>query len=186
MKPAQFILTAAALLLLAACSEPAKPTPAEEAVNGYILRQNPSLEYFNFTRFTLADSVSFGQELERRERLFGTKITVERASAAKYERKGMPTNAAKHRKELQKAQRILRDLGKYRKAHEAVLDSVIYYIYEFDGYGYTVDNARMQVSGMQAAVSPQDSVYQMKSSEENVCAGMGRALPGYIEILKSK
>lgn len=183
MKKAFLTIFAAALLPFAACRQAEDPQAAlKAALAEKVKTVNPQLESFRVSKMELKNKVLFKDELERRMELMRSKAKAEQAFLDEY--KGYPKATAKYLKALTTTEAIIRELESYKTANAAKADSLVYYVVSFTGSGKTTDGASVRDTEMVAAVSPDNVVYNLTTSDGNPYKGMGEALPGYLEILK--
>jgi len=155
--------------------------PVKTAVMEKILAENPQVAKFDFTKFEKVKDVTLADELSCRQRLFQTKEKVHAKKAAEYGKKKMTANAAKNAKLSDEATVVLARIEAYREAHSAQMDSVIYAVYTYDGYGKMADGGKVVADGQFATVSPEGIVFSIQPAGGNPFKGMGVAIPGYLE-----
>lgn len=158
------IIAAIAVAFFAAVSCASEQDPVQTAVMEKILAENPQVVKFDFTKFEKVKDVTLADELTRRQRLFQTK---EKAYAKKATKRDEATA-------------VLARIEAYREAHAAQMDSVIYTVYTYDGYGKMADGGKVVAEGQFATVSPDGTVYTLQPAGGNASKGMGVAIPGYI------
>jgi len=174
----------AAMLILCGCSGN-EIRALHKTIEAKVLSDNPRAESFSILSATVCDSVTFSEELSRRVRLFETKVKVEDGFVAKYSSKNLKANTALHTEKAEHAREILRALEEYRQKNASCADSVIYYVVEFVGSGKLYDGTTMEKVTMSAAVGTDLNVYKLSQKRSGIYSGMGVALPGYMDLLKS-
>lgn len=169
----RLILTIALLLpVLVACGGGQDPdAELKAALVESVKEVNPTLETFSISEVSVESEVLFKEELARRIALMTTKAKVE-------SKKG-------RLQELTKTNSILEALRAYESEHAAQADSVIYSVVRFKGSGKTSDGAKVPETEMIATVTQGSHVYSIQPAGGNPYKGMGEALPGYLDILKS-
>jgi len=167
------------------CASP-EPDPLNDALVAKVMEINPSLNSFKVYSVALTDTVTLSDELDRRTALFRTKLSVENKLAAKYKSENKPKNMTRHLEAARKAESILAALDAYRAGHGASMDSTLYYVYSFRGFGETIDGAEVSDAPMRATVTPDLKVYNLHpEGKSNIYRGMGVAIPGYKALLES-
>lgn len=175
------VLSASAIL--SSCSS---EDPVKTAVLAELKRSNPDLESFSIYKIEKIESVSFGSELDRRIRLFQTKIKAETKAYQKYVGKGMQNNAAARMQQKEQAEAILERLEAFKAGNAAKADSLIYSVYRFSGKGKLSDGSVIPESTMTISLSEDLSkAWNLAPEGSNKYKGMGAAIPGYVEILQA-
>lgn len=179
------LLFAAVLVLLSSCGT--KPAdPVEEAITSEIIN-NMSEGFTSVKIFKVEkiDSTTFGQELERRRHLFETKKEVDGKYMNKYIAAGKPKNAAAKEESMKKDIIIIQCLDSLAVSLEDILDDVAYYDYKFSAQAKS-ESSSMEFRDSYAAITPDFEVIGMTAKEKDLHKGLGKVIPGYLEILKGE
>ena len=179
------LLFTAALVLLASCS--GKPAdPVEEAITSEIItNMSEGFTDVKIYKVEKIDSTTFGQELERRRHLFETKREVDEKYMNKYIAAGKPKNAAAKEESMKKDQVIIQCLDSLAITLSDILDEVAYYDYKFSAQAKG-QNSSMEFRDSYAAITPDYEVIGMTAKEKDLHKGLGKVIPGYLEILKGE
>lgn len=179
------LLFAAALALLASCS--VKPAdPVEEAIISEIMdNMAEGFTSVKIYKVEKIDSTTFGQELERRHHLFEVKKEVDEKAMNKYVAAGKPKNAAIKEESMKKDMMIMQCLDSLAITIEDILDDVAYYDYKFSAQAKS-QNSTMEFRDSYAAITPDFEVIGMTAKEKDLHKGLGKVIPGYLEILKGE
>ena len=181
------VVAAFAALSFQSCSQP-KSDPLKEAIVQGVMAANPDVKSFTVSEVTKVSDVTLEDELGRRTALLETKLKAETRLAEKYANVSMRTNEKRHAEAKDRTAAILEALGSYKEEHTAQLDSIVYSIFEFKGYGTKENGSSVKNVDMVVAVTPDMKTYNIipaGGSNSNVHKGMGRAIPGYMELLES-
>lgn len=177
----RIVPVALAAIILASCGN--KMTPEQEKIIDLISQTNAEVKGATFLSFELVDSTTVGQELERREALFVSKANIEERNALKYESRNMPVNAKKHRASQQRALAAVDGVKEIRANLAGNINDVLYRTYKFSCKGMFTDRTKFQCEDMYANITIDGSACNL-TNDTNYHKGMGRYLPGYIEMLK--
>jgi len=171
------------LFCLAACGQNDEST-LKTAMKDKFFELNPDIKEVNISDIKLEHTVSLGDELNRREALFMTKVKYHTEKRDKYLAARKPLNASIHREKLQQAEAILADINQYRQEHSASLDSTVYYVFSLTANAKKTDGTKIKDSKLFCSVTPEYEIYNLISNG-NSYKGMGFTIPGYKAILKS-
>ena len=176
-KALAIIALAVAAMTFASCSSEEKD-PVRVAVMEKIMKDNPQVLKFYFTKFEKTKDVTLAEELDRRESLFKTQEKVCKKKVAEYKAKHMRVQELEDK--VTSAGKILGRIEEYRTNHAAQLDSIIYSIYTFSGSGKTSDGGQVVTEDRCVTLSPDCTVYRLQSGG-NPYKGMSVAIPLYRE-----
>lgn len=177
-----FTILAAAALLIAACSAPAKEeSPIQSAVRTKIVSTVGDGASVDFSAFAVTDSTTYGKELEYRRKLIQIKLEQDTKYYNDYKARKMPTNAEKHKAAMEKDRTVLAGLEKVEAALADSLNVIAYYDCTFSGKA-KLNGSTTVFDGYCASVTPYGNVLAMQSGAKGLHTGLGRILPGYAEL----
>lgn len=159
-------------------------SPLRQAIVDKVEETNPYIESFFITKLQVESSVTLADELARRQSIFNGKAKHYGKEAEKYRRKNMPVNAKKNADKQKEALAVIDRFNAYHEAHAAQMDSVIYFILRMNGFGYSVDETKIEIEDYYVTASPTGVIYSIQSPQGNPVLHMGVTIPNYFtEIL---
>jgi len=177
------IFTIAAAVLLASCAGQ-QTDPVEEALRQEICFNMPqAFNNVSFATIELVDSTTFGQELDKRVKLFELKAKVEAEYAESYLAQGKRKNAEVKTESVKYCQEVLAALDSLRGALGSRIDDVAYYDYVFSARAAGKDG-NMEFNQSWASITPSYEVIGLASKQADVHKGLGKVIPGYLDIVK--
>lgn len=178
-----FIAAATAVLTLSGCAGE-QPDPVRDAIRAEILKMDQGFETVRFDSVEKVDSVTFGQELERRKKTFELKRDADEKYMIKYTNQRKPKNAAIKQLSFREDLRILTAIDSLADVMAPVMNDVAYYNYKFSAEARS-GSATMRFEGSYAAITPDFELIGMASKLSDVNKGLGKVIPGYLEIVKN-
>lgn len=159
-----------------------KADPLQEVLGAYIFRgQEGSFELYRIEKI---DSTTFRTEFERRQNVFDLKLEEETNLYESYIIQGKPKNAARHLDAIQRTHEVLKGLDSLRAMIEGRMDEIAYYDYVFSGQSVIGDETTNYLSAY-ASITPALEVIALTAKQKDLHKSGGRAIPGYLQLLKS-
>lgn len=173
----------ASIAMFISCSDKTAD-PVKEALIAEIGKtmkvEAPDVYFSNIARI---DSTTFAEELDRRKVVLETKCKVLEKQALKYSAEGK-LNASRNKvEELSATRNRLKDLEKLAQSLADIADKTAYYDYTFSATAKG-DGRKMEFKEAYATVTPDFQVLGICSQKKDIHKGMGKVIPGYLEMLK--
>lgn len=180
----KLIILSAVSVLLFSCS-PKAQDPVQTAIESEILSLEQNFSQVSISSLELVDSTTYRQELEHRRGIFETKRKSDEQFLMKYMNEGKRKNANIKNESYVRDLLILKALDSLELTISSILDNVAYYDYKFTAVAKG-ESGTMQFNGSYAALSPDSEVLCISSSQKDLHRGLGKVLPGYLEIVKNQ
>ena len=181
MKTIAKTLALALLCALAGCAEAPAPDPLQDVLGGYIIRGREGT--FRLDRIEKVDSTTFRTEFEHRQNVFGLKLREETRLYNDYVRQGKPRNAARHSDAILRTREVMQGLDSLKAGLAGRLDEVAYYDYVFSGR-VDIGNRYSEFQDAFACITPEGEVITVTQDKKDLHKAGGRAIPGYVQMLK--
>lgn len=165
------------------CAERPQVDPFQASLEDYVRLHHQELKKFSITEFTIEKKVTVNEELDRRKALFVTKRGVLQKQYEDYKSQRKLKTAAAKKKELDATEDILQRIEEYRENNKSILDSIIYVVVDFTGEGKDMDGNKVTYPHTYATMTSDRMVKSITSTGTNPYAGMGTAIPGYVEYI---
>ena len=179
----KLVLAALAALSVCACAT-RTADPVHEAITHEIIdNMDKGFTEVRINHVELIDSTTFATEFERRIKLFEAKRDADSKLSVKYLAEGKKKNSALKASSYVNDIMILVSLDSLRKASSDILEKVAYYDYKFSAVAKGPDSS-MEFKDAYAAVTPDFKVIGMTAALKDLHKGLGRVIPGYLEIVK--
>lgn len=178
------IFAASAALVFAGCASAPKD-PVKDAIKAEILRMEQGFTSVRFDSVEKIDSVTYGQELERRVKTFELKRDADQQFLVKYSSQHKPKNAAIKQFSYIEDLRILKALDSLGTVIAPISGNVAYYNYKFSAQAKG-ESSTMKFVDAYVAITPSNEVIGMASKLGDVNKGLGKVVPGYMDIVRSE
>lgn len=152
----------------------------ERQIGRYVVDNMDGIDYFNVKSLNHQYNVTFGQELERKRKLFELKQKFYAEKVVEARTKHHPKALAQHQMELLETEDILKRIEDYRQKNLGCKDSVIYGVFCFSGEGEGKEK-KVTLKDHYAVISADSKVYNICGPGENPTVNMSIALPGYLQ-----
>ena len=176
------IIPFAILLLLSGCTD-RTPDPVSEAVISEIMSYDPNFTKVKLLELVKLDSTTFGQEIERRRRIFESKKKSDEQSLLKYTAVKKNKNAALKQESLKRDVAILAGLDSIKMSISERLDDVAYYEYRFNAEAVS-EGGKTLFKDSYAALTPDGKLLGIASKQDDLHKNMGVVIDGYLELVK--
>ena len=174
-----------ATLAFASCGSNYDNDPVAQALTAHILATNPAGCKFSLTDLQLVDSTDFATEFAHREEVFKRQIEKNESLYIRYKTDGQPKNAALKLQAMKNGVRILMGIDSLRAAMEANLSQTAYYDYQFSGH-LIKGRQSADYNGWWFTLTPSGEVLVVVSDRKDLHKSGGKAIPGYMELLKGE
>lgn len=174
-----FVLAAVATAMIA-CAH--NPDPVKDALVTYL--QEVSGETGKVKIYTLekVDSTTFGQEIDRKIKLFELKISQNTNFYNTYVKEGKRKNAMIKEAAITKDRNRLEWLELLKENMSDRLDEVAYYDYRFSGKG-NFETFISEYKDHYFAMTPQLEILGLSPDQNTVHKNTSKVLPGYLDFL---
>lgn len=172
------------VLLVTSCGQQEQIT-VERQIGKYVSSLQEDIPYFSVSNVKMQYSVTFEQEIDRKQRLFEVKRDTYKKKVKEYRKKRLLQNLQKSQDELDHVEDILVRLAEYREANLYRKDSILYYVMTFNGFGEGKEK-RLTLTDYYAVVSPKMEVYYICGPEESPVTCLSFTMPGYLHDVLGK
>ena len=176
------IIPFAILLLLAGCTDKT-PDPVSTAVVSEIMSYDPNYTKVKLLELVKVDSTTFGQEIERRSRIFESKKKSDEKFLLKYTAEKKKKNAALKQESMNRDILILAGLDSIKTSISERLNDVAYYEYRFNAEAIS-EGGKTLFKDSYAALTPDGKLLGIASKQDDLHKNMGVVIDGYLELVK--
>ena len=177
------LLLTAALVLTACGGGKFAGNPVAEALTSHILSLYPEGYQFQLTDLQKVDSTTFATEFEQRKVVFGLQVAKNEELYVRFKTNGQPKNAALKLQAMHNGARILRGLDSLKTLMEDELENIAYYDYRFSGH-LTKGRRSLDYTDAWFTITPTNEVLVVVTTPKDLHKSGGKAIPGYMELLK--
>lgn len=171
-------------LLAASCgSREREYGPVEKVIVDAIVERYPDCLDVEFSSLVKVDSTTYGQEIQRRRDLFEYKLKADGKLRERFRAARMRTNMRRKDGDMANDTRILAGIDSLEAALAPVLGDIAYYDYRWSAVAHLKDSD-VTCTDMYANVSPDLTFCRLVVKAGEVHKGMGRIIPGYMELLR--
>ena len=179
------ILTILSLsILLVSCGGKAeKAGPVQTALREFILERYPELDKVTFETIEETKTVTFDEEILRREKLFALRMKQDDGLYKKFVQEGKQKNAQLRYDSLLQDIRIKNGIDSIRVKMGDGVNDVAFTVYTFTAKAEGKDKV-LNFRENLAAVTPDYTVVNLAPKSSELYKATGRVIPGYRELLK--
>lgn len=137
-----------------------------------------------FSDCEICETVTYGDELERRKEIFRYRIRVNEKMRDDYLRERKRTNARLKAESIEADYQLLQRLDSLEDAHADILEKVEYYDCRFSAKVRLDRYNTFEFRDAHAALDGSWKLFDMSSSQKDLRLGMGKLFPGYEKLLE--